>query len=261
MSAVYDLKRGGGPLIVSFPHSGTKLGPFVDTMTAEALALPDTDWHLPRLYDFLLQQDATTLVAHYSRYVVDLNRDPLGTSLYPGQNVTELCPTTTFDEKSVYKPGCAPTESETKTRTEEFWHPYHACLLAEIERIKARHGYALLWDAHSIRSRVPRFFAGRLPDFNLGTSDGATCGPARTKAVMAAARQAAGYTSVLNGRFKGGYITRHYGAFAGVEAIQLELSQKNYMEEAWPYDYSPQQALRVQPCLQAMMAAYVEAGN
>jgi len=238
------------------PHSGEELGPYAGRMTAAALKIADTDWHLPRLYSFLADMDATVLHAHYSRYVIDLNRDPSGKSLYPGQNVTELCPTTTFDEQPVYLPGETPHEAEQRDRVAHYWKPYHNALAAEIERVRHIHGYALLWDAHSIRSEVPRFFGGRLPDFNLGTNDGLSCSPDLAEAVYDVAAKAEGYSAVLNGRFKGGFITRKYGQPAhGVHAIQLELSQVTYMEETFPYSYLPDRAGKVAKPIQAMLVA------
>ncbi|MFC4349165.1 N-formylglutamate deformylase [Kordiimonas lipolytica] len=259
MTQVFDLKRGHSPLIISMPHSGEELGPYASRMTADALKIADTDWHLPALYGFLTGMDATVLHAHYSRYVIDLNRDPSGKSLYPGQNVTELCPTTTFDEQPVYLPGETPHEAEQRDRVDHYWKPYHNALAAEIERVRHIHGYALLWDAHSIRSEVPRFFDGRLPDFNLGTNDGLSCSPDLAEAVFAVAQQAEGYSAILNGRFKGGFITRKYGQPAhGVHAIQLELSQITYMEEVFPYSYLPERARNVAQPIQAMLEAMLD---
>ncbi len=256
MSTVYSLTRGHSPLIVSMPHSGEALGRFGARMTDAARQIPDTDWHLPRLYDFLPELAATVLVANYSRYVIDLNRDPSGKSLYPGQNVTELCPTTTFAEEPVYRGGEIPDTSDVGARVKTYWQPYHTALAAEIERVKAMHGYALVWDAHSIRSHVPRFFDGRLPDFNLGTSDGASCDEGLAKQVYAAAKETGGFTSVLNGRFKGGYITRRYGRPAeDVHAVQLELSQATYMEESYPFVYRESAAPKVAAPIRRMMEA------
>lgn len=254
MTEVFDLTRGRSPLIISMPHSGEELGPFAGNMTADALKIADTDWHLPRLYDFLKDMDVTVLHAHYSRYVVDLNRDPSGKSLYPGQNVTGLCPTTTFDEKPVYLPGRAPSEANMQARVNTYWRPYHNALQAEIERVRHKHGFALLWDAHSIRSEVPRFFSGKLPDFNLGTNEGLTCDPGLSDQVYGVACRAEAYSSVLNGRFKGGYITRRYGKpNLGVHAIQLELSQSTYMDERFPFSYNTKVAEKVAPVIAEML--------
>nr|WP_262690332.1 N-formylglutamate deformylase [Kordiimonas aestuarii] len=256
MSAVYTLSRGHSPLIVSMPHSGEALGPFAPRMTDAAHRIADTDWHLPRLYAFLGDMGATVLSANYSRYVIDLNRDPSGKSLYPGQNVTELCPTTTFAEEPIYRQGETPGVADVSERTKTYWHPYHTALTAEIERVKAEHGYALLWDAHSIRSHVPRFFEGCLPDFNLGTNEGASCDAGLAQQVYTAAKGAESFTSVLNGRFKGGYITRRYGNPAeDVHAIQLELAQITYMDESYPFAYQDDIAAKVAAPIRRMMEA------
>lgn len=259
MTEVFDLRRGHSPLIISMPHSGEELGAYAARMTADALKIADTDWHLPALYGFLADMDVTVLHAHYSRYVIDLNRDPSGKSLYPGQNVTELCPTTTFDERPIYLAGEAPHAAEERDRVSHFWQPYHNALNAEIERVRHIHGYALLWDAHSIRSQVPRFFGGRLPDFNLGTNDGQSCAPDLAEAVYKAAAVADGYDAVLNGRFKGGFITRKYGQPAkGVHAIQLELSQITYMDESFPFSMIGHKAEGVAPHIRAMLEAMLD---
>lgn len=208
--------------------------------------MPDCDWHLPELYSFLADKDVTYIKANYARYVIDLNRNPSGRSLYPGQNVTELCPTTTFDEAAVYLEGQAPDEAEVRERVEAYWRPYHDALKMEIERVKAVHGYALLWDAHSIRSHVPRFFKGRLPDLNFGTNNNETCAPALSEAIMTIVSTQQVYPSVLNGRFKGGFITRHYGdPVNNVHAVQLELSQVTYMDEEFPYEYEVEKAANI----------------
>lgn len=261
MSDIYSLSRGNSPLLVSLPHSGESLGPFGDGMTGAAHRIADTDWHLPRLYDFLEGMDVTVLAAKHSRYVVDLNRDPTGASLYPGQNVTELCPTTTFDEEAIYA-GENPDDAAVAERVKHYWQPYHEALKAELERLKAEHGYALLWEAHSIASEVPRFFSGRLPDFNLGTNNGGSCGAGLGEALIAALETASGYSAVLNGRFKGGYITRTYGdPGAGVHAVQLELSQITYMDEAFPFPYRPQKAAAVAKPIQSLIEAMLAWGH
>lgn len=262
MSDIFDLKRGTLPLLVSMPHSGESLGPYGARMTDAAHRIADTDWHLPRLYDFLLDMDVSLLAAKHSRYVIDLNRDPSGKSLYPGQNVTELCPTTTFDEKAIYQEGEAPGSEEIADRVNTYWQPYHQTLSEELARLKAAHGYALLWDAHSIASQVPRFFDGRLPDFNLGTNEGTSCGAGLGEALIGCAEEFEDYTSVLDGRFKGGFITRKYGDPAsGVHAVQLELSQITYMDETYPYDYQPSKADAVASRIRELIKAMLEWGR
>lgn len=253
----FRFRQGTRPLLISMPHVGTHVPPALAArLTDEARRVPDTDWHLERLYDFADALGASVLVATHSRYVIDLNRPPDGASLYPGQSVTGLCPIDTFDDTPLYPHGDVPDDGEVAARRDAIWHPYHARLTAELARIKAAHGIAMLWDAHSIRSRLPRFFDGKLPDLNLGTAQGTSCDPALADTLLAIARQADGYTSVLNGRFTGGYITRHHSRpGAGVHAVQLEMTQSSYMQEALPFDYLPEVAARVQPHLARLLDA------
>jgi len=254
LSDIFNFIKGDTPLLVSLPHSGESLGPFADTMTVAAKRIADTDWHLPRLYGFLGEMGASVLAARHSRYVIDLNRDPTGKSLYPGQNVTELCPTTTFAGDAIYREGAGPSEEEVEARVAKYWRPYHDALKAELARLVARHGYALLWETHSIASRVPRFFEGRLPDFNLGTNGGKSCGAGLGESLLASLGPESGYSGVLNGRFKGGYITRHYGNPAGgVHAVQLELSQITYMDESHPFSYHAEKADQVALPIRSMI--------
>ncbi len=258
---LFRFRRGTSPLLVSVPHAGTYLPVELRArLTEDALALPDTDWHVDRLYDFLDALGASVLVATHSRYVIDLNRPPDNASLYPGQDTTGLVPIDTVARADVYLPGEAPGEREVNARREQYWRPYHDALGRELERLRAEHGYALLWDAHSIPSEVPRFFAGRLPDLNVGTNGGVSCAPGIAAAVFTAAKEAAGYSAVLNGRFKGGYITRHYGRPAGrTHAIQLELSQRTYMDEPPPFAFRDDLAAKVRPGLWRMLEACLRA--
>jgi N-formylglutamate deformylase len=250
----YRYRRGSSPLIVSMPHAATFIPWSVGRGLSECAARrPDTDWHLPRLYDFLEALDATVIVASYSRYVVDVNRPPDGTNLYPGKDTPRLCPIDTFDQQPLYREG-APDDAEIGRRLETVWRPYHRRIEREIERVRDEHGVALLWDAHSITSEVPRLFPGRLPDFNLGTADNTSCHPELAEALAVALRRHAGYTSVLNGRFKGGYITRRYGRPAeGVQAIQLEMAEAVYMDERCPYAFRDDLAGRVRPILREQL--------
>jgi N-formylglutamate deformylase len=249
--------QGTAPLLVSLPHAGTYVPPqLAARFTEEACHVPDTDWHMERLYDFAKDMGASILVATHSRYVVDLNRPPDGASLYPGQSVTGLCPVDTFDDTPIYAQGDVPGEAEIAERRDAVWAPYHAQLRAELDRIRAQHGVAMLWDAHSIRSVLPRFFEGKLPDLNLGTADGASCAPELAAELLAIAKSATGYTAVLNGRFKGGHITRHYGEPArNIHAVQLEMTQCSYMQEALPFAYLPEVAAGIQPHLRRMLEA------
>lgn len=250
----YALRQGTLPLLISIPHLGTELpAEFAAGMTGTAPVLQDTDWHLDRLYGFAAGLGASVLQAKVSRYVIDLNRPPGGESLYPGQTTTGLCPTETFRGEPLYGPAPAPDAPQQADRLDRYWRPYHDALRAELDRLKAQHGAVLLWDAHSIASVLPRLFEGKLPDLNFGTADGKSCAPAIIERVVAHA-QGGPFSHVLNGRFKGGYITRHYGAPAdGVHAIQLEMGQDLYMLEDPPFTYLEHKATSVQPLLQKML--------
>ena len=263
----FVLHQGTAPLLISFPHVGTYVPPaLADRLSDDARHVPDTDWHLPILYAFAQEIGASTLVATHSRYVVDLNRPPDGASLYPGQSVTGLCPMDTFDSTPVYRDKAfEPDDAEIAQRRDRVWQPYHDQLAAELARIKAQHGVAGLWDAHSIRSVLPRFFDGKLPDLNLGTHKGASCGAGLGELLLAEAKksEADGFTAVLNGRFTGGYITRQYGQPANnVHAVQLEMTQSAYMQEVLPFDYLPHVAARIEPHVRRMvqsMLGYLQA--
>jgi N-formylglutamate deformylase len=251
----YAFRRGGSALIVSMPHAGTFVPHSVGRELSDCAAKrPDTDWHLPRLYDFLDALDATVIRAQYSRYYVDVNRPPDGSNLYPGQDTPRLCPIDTFHQEPLYRTGREPSQAQIAQRLDRVWRPYHRRLEAEIDRVRGEHGYAVLWDAHSIATVVPRLFPGRLPDLNLGTADGASCDPRLAEALRVAAARHRGYTSVLNGRFKGGYITRTYGKPAdGIQAIQLEMATATYMDEASPYTFRGDRAARVRPVLRELL--------
>ena len=257
MDYACTLHRGSVPLLVSLPHEGTELPPdLAARMTDAARAVPDTDWHVSRLYAFARELGASILVPRWSRYVVDLNRPPDDASLYPGQNTTGLCPTRRFSGEPVYLPGQDPSEGEVRDRVERYWRPYHDILRGELERLRALHGRALLWEGHSIRgSGLPFLFEGRLPDLNLGTANGASCAPglqARLEAVLSAQTD---YDWVANGRFKGGHITRHYGDPArGIDAVQLEISQRNYMDED-SFEYDEAKAAKLLSLLRKLLEA------
>lgn len=251
----FEFRAGRIPLLVSMPHTGTYIPEAIGArLTPAALALPDTDWHLERLYDFLEGLGASVLVATHSRYVVDLNRGPDNANLYPGQDTTGIVPVDTFRKEPLYEYG-VPDEAEVAERIETYWKPYHAQLHSELSRIKEKFGYGLLWDAHSIFSVLPRFFPGKLADLNLGTADGCSCAPEIGEALHARVR---GFSCVLNGRFKGGYITRSYGRPAeNIHAVQLELSEATYMEEAPPYAFREDLAARLRPVLRTLLETFV----
>lgn len=259
---IFKFSEGTAPLLVSIPHCGTYVPEdLAARMTPEALPLPDTDRHVDRLYDFAGGLGASVLAATHSRYVIDLNRSPDNAPLYPGADNTGLCPTTTFAREPIYRAGEEPDEAEVSRRTDACWRPYHERLAGELARIRGSHGFALLFDAHSIRSEVPRFFAGRLPDLNLGTADGASADAGLVARLEAIGRDADGYTSVLDGRFKGGYITRSYGRPAeGVHAVQLELSGITYMDEDPPYAWREDRATRIRPVLRSLLEAMLAWG-
>ncbi|SEM22299.1 N-formylglutamate deformylase [Luteibacter sp. UNCMF331Sha3.1] len=243
----YTLHRGTAPLLISLPHNGSAIPDDVAArMKRPARRSPDTDWHVAELYDFARAMGASVIKPFASRYVVDLNRPADGHPLYPGQNETGLVPTQLFSGEAIYRPGAEPDADEIADRVKRWWKPYHAALLDELRRLRKLHGRVVLWEGHSIRSHVPMLFEGRLPDFNLGTADGASCSPA-LQARLAAVLDAQGdYTHAVNGRFKGGYITRHYGRpDEGIDAVQLELAQLNYMDED-TFEYLPKQAANVQ---------------
>ena len=243
----YTLQRGSSPLLVSMPHIGTDIpADLKDDFVPRALAVEDADWHLDRLYNFLPAMGASVLTPRYARYVVDLNRPPDDAPMYPGASNTELCPTRFFTGDALYRPGREPQGPERVARRSTYWQPYHSALAQELARIKALHGYALLWDAHSIRSHIPWLFDGKLPDLNVGTANGASSDASIAEAVMGAVgTDTSGVTHVLNGRFKGGYITRHYGAPQDhVHAVQLEKCQSLYMQEEAPFAYDVHKADR-----------------
>ena len=263
----FHFRQGTRPLLISMPHVGTHVPPALAArFTDEGQRVPDTDWHLERLYDFADALGASVLVATQSRYVIDLNRPPDGASLYPGQSVTGLCPVDLFDNQALYRDLVdAPGDAEIAERCEAIWQPYHTQLAQELARMKAQHGAAALWDAHSIRSVLPRFFEGRLTDLNLGTAKGTSCSPVLAEQLMVIGQAAEGYTVVLNGRFTGGYITRQHGNPAhGIHAVQLEMTQCSYMQESWPFDYLPDVAAGVKPHVRRMLEAmlsFVEGGR
>ena len=256
MTDVFTLHRGDAPLLLSLPHDGSLIPPaLAQRMVPAARRAPDTDWHVARLYAFARELGASILVPRHSRYVVDLNRPEDDVSLYPGQNTTGLCPIVQFSGEPVYLEGQGPDAAEVAARVDTYWRPYHQSLQSELARIHARHGRAVLWEGHSIRGVVPFLFEGRLPDLNLGTAAGASCSPvlqSRLEAVLASQDD---YDWVANGRFKGGYITRHYGDPGnGVDAVQLEISQRNYMDET-SFDWDEGKAARLQRVLRALLEA------
>ncbi|HKP57314.1 MAG TPA: N-formylglutamate deformylase [Polyangiales bacterium] len=266
MSDWLAIQRGAAPLIVSFPHTGTEIPSDLERrMVSPWLARKDADHWVHLLYDFAAALGATTIRTRLSRSVIDVNRDPSGASLYPGQNTTELCPLTTFDGEALYKVGEQPAPSEVAHRRATFYEPYQRALAAELERLRAQHPRVVLYDAHSIRSHVPRLFEGRLPVFNLGTNGGASCDPALSAAVEQCCVHPE-FDRVVNGRFKGGYITRHYARpEAGVHTLQMELACRSYLDEPellkpghWPPAYDPARAAALKTVLEAVLRACLD---
>ena len=242
-----DVIQGDGPVILGQPHGGTFVPPEIAVrLNDNGLILADTDWHIARLYEGLLPS-ATTVRATFHRYVIDANRDPSGHSLYPGQNTTGLVPLTDFDGKPIWKVGEEPNKEDVETRVTSFHRPYHAALEDEIARVKARHGIAIVYDCHSIRSRIPFLFEGELPALNIGTDNGVTCGKTIERLTYERAASSP-FAAVLNGRFRGGWTTRHYGKpETGVHAIQMEIAQSAYLETeapSWVYDIEKSRKLR-----------------
>ena len=259
-----QISRGEAPLVVSFPHTGTDIPADIeDRLVSPWLARKDADWWVERLYDFAADLGATTVRTAISRTVIDVNRDPSGASLYPGQATTELCPTTTFDGEPLYRPGGEPGAAGITRRRKAWFDPYHAALRAELERLRRTHERVVLYEAHAIRSRVPRLFDGELANFNLGSNSGMSCDPALAAAIQGVCERS-GFSHVLDGRFKGGWTTRHYGApSAGVHAIQMELACRGYMAEpdgpptpdTWPTPFDPARAAPMRATLNDVLEA------
>jgi N-formylglutamate deformylase len=234
--------HGDAPLIVSFPHTGTEIPADIETqLVSPWRARKDADHWVDVLYDFAHELGATTIRTALSRTVIDVNRDPSGMSLYPGQTTTGLCPLETFAGEPLYASGREPDAAEITRRRDAWFLPYHAELALNIDRLREKSGRVVVYDAHSILSRSPRLFAGELPQFNIGTNGGAACDAALTRTVERICERS-GMTQVTDGRFRGGWITRHHGKpQSGVHAIQMELAMRGYLrepaslsEESWP---------------------------
>jgi formiminoglutamase len=258
LAPAYDFIPGDAPLLISMPHVGTQLPAAVKAgLTPEALDLRDTDWHLPQLYDFAKSLGANILIARYSRFAIDLNRPSDDKPLYQTAT-TGLYPDILFDGTPLFQPDKMPSAVERQIYLGEIWQPYHDCIATELTRLREKFGYAVLFDAHSIKGEVPRLFEGSLPDFNIGTNSGAACA-AQLAEQLAGICDRPGYRHVVNGRFKGGHITRQYGRPAqGVHAVQLELAQRTYMREVAPFDYMPAVAEQVQPILRNFVQALID---
>lgn len=266
MSGWLTVRRGSVPLVLSIPHAGTEIPAEMESrLVSPWLGRKDTDWWIDRLYDCADASGATIIRTAISRTVIDVNRDPSGASLYPGQATTALCPTTTFDGERLYQSGQEPDAAEIERRKDLWFMPYHEALSVELQRLLEEHGHVVLYDGHSIRSSVPRLFGGILPHFNIGTNDGASCSPELTAAVEAAC-DTTSFTRVTNGRFRGGFITRHYGRPAnGVHAIQMELACRGFLRESvgpvdetnWPPPLDEAHAAPMVAAISAILRACV----
>ena len=259
-NSVYSLTPGSGTVLISLPHVGTVLpADLAPRYQPRALQVEDTDWHLAQLYAFAATLGAGLIVPRHSRFVIDLNRAPDNTPMYAGTNNTELCPTRFFTGDPIYRDGQAPDAAEIARRRTVYWQPYHAALAAELERIRARHGHAILFDGHSIKSTLPWLFDGKLPDLNLGTADGNSCAPGLRAALAQVLSAQRDFTQVTDGRFKGGHITRHFGRPAeDWHAIQLEMCWSTYMAEEPPYQVDPARAARLAPVLRALVQTMLD---
>ncbi len=251
-----SVAEGDGPIVLAMPHVGTDLpGSLRSRLNPLGQSLTDTDWWVDRLYEGLLP-NLTVVKASFSRYLIDANRNPMGASLYPGQNTTEMCPTTDFDGQPIYRPGQMPGTDEIESRRRDYHAPYHHAVAEQLHRVHERHGRVVLYDAHSIRSRIPFLFDGLLPIFNIGTNEGRTCDPSLEQTVVGICRGSRDHDYTLNGRFKGGWSTRNYGRPEnGCHAIQMELAQRAYMTEQPPWDFDSDLAATLRPLLRDLLQA------
>lgn len=257
MNPIFNLQTGHTPLLISVPHVGTLVpSDQQHRYTARALQVEDTDWFLDRLYAFAVELGAGLIVPTYSRYLIDLNRPSENTPMYAGQNNTELCPTQHFTGEPLYQPGQTPDAEEVRRRVSTYWQPYHDALRGEVTRLKNQHGHAVLFDAHSIKSELPWLFEGQLPHMNLGTVGGHSCSASLRAALVSQLNSQSDYTHIVDGRFKGGHITRHYGRpDEGVHTVQLEMCWRAYMEETPPLQWHEGRAAAVTPLLQKLVQA------
>jgi N-formylglutamate deformylase len=256
----FTLSRGTAPLLVSLPHVGTRIPSELRPRFVErALEVEDTDWHLDRLYSFARDLGAGLIVPRYSRYVIDLNRPPENRPMYAGANNTELCPTRFFTGDALYRDGQAPVDAEVQARLARYWHPYHSAISEELARLRGQHGYAVLWEGHSIKSVIPWLFDGRLPDLNLGTANGASCAGSLRSALMQVLAAQDRFSHATDGRFRGGHITRHFGRPRdGIHAAQLEMCWSTYMDERPPFEVDPDRAGHLAPVLRSLLQAALD---
>ena len=260
ISDTFSLHRGSTPLLLSVPHAGTALPHALrERLVPRAAGVEDTDWHLERLYAFALDLGASLIVPKYSRYVIDLNRPREDTPMYAGVNNTGLVPTRFFSGDALYRDGEVPDAAEVERRVADYWQPYHDALAGELNSVRAVHGHAVLFDAHSIKSELPWLFEGSLPHLNLGTASGSSCAAALRAALSHVLDAQERFSHVVDGRFKGGYITRRYGRpDANVHAVQLEMCWRCYLDEARPHEWHAQRAGEVQPLLRALVQSMLD---
>ena len=258
--SVFTLHRGMRPLLVSFPHVGTQIpADQQHRYTGRTLQVEDTDWFLDRLYAFAADLGASLIVPRHSRYLIDLNRPSDNRPMYAGRNNTELCPTRHFTGEPIYRPGQAPDDAEIARRVATCWQPYHDALQGELERLRATHGHAVLFDSHSIKSELPWLFEGTLPHMNLGTVGGTSCAPSLRDALCAVLAAQHDFSHVVDGRFKGGHITREYGRpLQGFHAVQLEMCWRAYMDETPPWRWHPTRVAEVTPLLRCLVQALLD---
>jgi N-formylglutamate deformylase len=256
----FALRPGSTPLLLSMPHTGTELPEgLLERLVPRAAGLEDTDWHIERLYAFARELGAGTIVPRYSRYAIDLNRPREDSPMYPGVNNTGLVPLRFFSGDALYRHGQEPAADEIAARVERYWLPYHGALAGELERLRDEHGYALLFDAHSIKSELPWLFEGTLPGLNLGTAGGASCAPSLGAALAAVLAGQRTFSHAVNGRFKGGHITRRHGQPAErVHAVQLEMSWRCYLDEARPSEWNAERAAQVEPLLRKLLQCMID---
>lgn len=260
MPDTFEYHQGEGPVLISFPHNGSGFPASIKRkLNVTGLKNTDCDWYIFDLYNRILGREVSYIRPKYSRYVIDLNRSPTGELLYPGKLETGLCPLMTFDGDPIYLPGREPDAREIRSRIKAYWQPYHDRLQSGLKRIKDRYGYAILWEAHSIRGEVPELFDGMLPDLNFGTADGRSCKQTIVEPIVECAEHASDYSVTLNGRFKGGYITRHYGdPQQGIHAIQLEINQNNYLVNSGQPEIHQEKTHQLSRLLQALLGLLPE---
>ncbi len=249
------------PLLLSIPHCGTMIPQDLrDQYKPDFIHKPDdTDWFVDQLYDFAPSLGITTISAVYSRWVIDLNRDPENKPLYSdGRIITSLCPSTNFLGEALYldeRPSVH--EAETQRRLQLYYWPYHEKLDALLDDLKSEFGKVLLWECHSIRQRVPTISSEKLPDLILGDVDGESASPAIIETAYNCLKESS-YSLSHNFPFKGGYITRKYGLpLKNQQAIQLEMTKINYMDDT-ETSFHPNKAEQMKALLKTTLGLLID---